>query len=317
MTDSDTCTTSTTYTIDSLEGSVVKGEKATECVIKKMNTKSKEFIEYIKSKNNIITNASRTDGYGEQVKAVLYTIAFSDFFGFDFVYTPIKKIEHFDNNPETLNKIEKMSGFIDHYEIDKLGLQRNGHDVKGEGVVGYDDSGRIDNFCHLNMNLFLDNPKIEEARFAFKKNKKYTDYFDPSICNAAIHIRRSNVFDTTRGWHNKLLEYQIQLYIDEYYIKLINMFLHDNDVILHIYSQELDEDKYRKCINECNKIVFHLHEELYKTFPSMVFSDILITGASTLSYSAALLRSKEQKTIYLKYFHPPLEHWDVIDKGSN
>lgn len=288
-----------------------ENEKVYELVNKKIN----EYLDYIKSKNNVMTNPRRSDGFGEHVKCILYSIAFAKHFNFDFVYTPMEEIEHFDNNPETISKIENILGFIDNYPLNKLDLQRKCED----------DSGRIADFIHKNTNtvtnstnasIFTDNPKIDEARNIFIKNKKYSDYFDNSFYNIAIHIRRANTFDTTRGYHNKLLDYQMRLYTDEYYIKLINTLnIEPCNSLIHIYSQELDKDKYIKGILK-NNIVFHLNEELCTTFPAMVFSDLLITGASTLGYSAGLLRVKEQPTYYHIYLHPPLDHWVAVDSNT-
>ena len=81
---------------------------------------------------------------------------------------------------------------------------------------------------------------------------------------------------------------------------------YDKDLLFHIYSQNdiSDYDTFDK-----TNIMFHLNENLFDTFIGLVASDILITSASSLSYSAAILSDGE---IYYKpFWHTPGNKWII------
>ena len=66
----------------------------------------------------ITNNTLVHDGFGENVKIVLYTMMYAEFHGMQFVYTPFKHLEHNDeNDPDFLAKKEKILGFIDYFPL--------------------------------------------------------------------------------------------------------------------------------------------------------------------------------------------------------
>jgi hypothetical protein len=150
----------------------------------------------------------------------------------------------------------------------------------------------------------------------FRKNKNYEDYFDKNYTNIAIHIRRGNVWDERAfkldgRTYNQLLEYQKSLYPDLFYLKFIPFLLnHYTNSKIHIFSQDIDINNYEIFKNN-DKIIFYLHESIELTFPKMVLADVLVTGPSTFSWSAGLLR--ESNTIYLPYIHPRFSPWSTIE----
>ena len=56
-------------------------------------------------------------------------------------------------------------------------------------------------------------------------------------------------------------------------------------------------------------VIFHLDEDICKTFIELVGADILVTSPSSLSYVAALISDGE---IYFKQFwHKPKSDWII------
>jgi hypothetical protein len=274
-------------------------------------------FEFLKNsvKEGIITNPGRADGLGEQVKNILFSIIFAKIHNIKFVYTPIKAIEHnYDNDPSFIKDIEDMLGFIHDYPIDHNGIQRS------EG----DDTGDLQNYFNRNidmLSLFTEYSNVVEM---IRKRHKYSDYFDNSFFNVAIHIRRPNPHDTKnydKNYTNTLLNFQQKKYKDEFYISFLEKLYNDyyandnNDsknpkksLKIHVYSQDLDQEYYNKMLSPevKNCVVYHIYEKITITFVSMILADLLVTGASTLSYTAALI--KEKNVLFLDYtpYHPPM-----------
>ena len=81
----------------------------------------------------------------------------------------------------------------------------------------------------------------------------------------------------------------------------------NTDIKIHIFSQgNINLFKYFNS----EKIIFHLNETIEKTFLLFCFADILVTSASSFSYTAALLNNNE--IYYTKFWHPPLKNWNII-----
>lgn len=285
-----------------------------EKIDKYMN--NEEHIYYISSKIGAITNPLRSDGLGEQVKGIIFTILFAKIFNFEFYYTPIKSMEHnIDNTSKFIKDIEESLGFINNYPINTFkNLQREQR---------IDDSGRITDFFLLNIHLFKNNEYFEEIKKIFKNKKKYSDYFSRDK-NIAIHIRRSNFCDTHQrlddGTYldilrdNQLLKFQMSLYDDEFYIKLINKVLKKYpDYMIHIYTQDINLFNYKSFLDN-KSIKFHINEDLLNSFYSMIFADILIIGPSNFSYVAAIL--SDNLVYYLHYCLKPLPDWIILNKEN-
>lgn len=223
----------------------------------------------------MLTNYVRKAGFGNNLLTILYTIAYCKLNNLEFQYTPILESEHTNPiNLDIFNIYPKSREKCDEKTYQKIMKYMNEN---------------IDIFPNLSFYKSLNN-NIEPA---------------PQI---AIHIRRNNDFDRNLSLGAKMyVNRAINLYPDRFYIKLIDQLMieYPNHNI-HIYSQDLDLNNYKKY----NNIVFHLNEPLIDTFNDMLNADILVTGASSLSYCAGLLRKK--RTIYLKYYYKPLKHWIII-----
>lgn len=260
------------------------------------------FLDY--SKNyKFMTNPYRNTGMGEVFKILFFTIYISESYNIPFKYTMHTFTDHNYND----NFIER---FWSNTNLKILFEHNTDLKIQRQWWIA-DDNGYIDNCTTKNISNLDNSTLINKYRKIFRYNKKFSCNND--CFNIAIHIRRSNSFDTRNGINsNELLTFVLSLYPDEFYINLIKHFyenyskIHKN-IKIHIYSQDLNKNIY-----DMDYIVFHLDEDPINSFNDMVLSDVLVTGASNFSYSAALLRNKSQKTYYLEYLNFPLNSWIKI-----
>ena len=56
-----------------------------------------------------------------------------------------------------------------------------------------------------------------------------------------------------------------------------------------------------------NDVIFHLNEDIGKTFTGLVSADILVISPSSFSYTAALISDGE--IYYKKFWHKPKSNW--------
>ena len=269
-----------------------------------INPDCSKILNKARENGNIITSNTRIDGFGEQYKLILFTILFAEYHNLKFVFSPVQSNEHnYTNSPTYLKEIDNNMGIKDLFE-------------ENTSIIQDKDEGRISDFCYANLNTLVKLPIMDKIKINFKKNKKYEDYFDNKYYNIAIHIRRGNVQDCSfepinqRFIPNKLLKLQIDLYPDDFYIKLIKNIINSNKdrkIKIHIYSQDLNKTNYEAFDNY---IEYHLNEDINKTFNSMVFADTLFMGPSTFSYLAGFFR--ERCTIFLEYYHLAIPGWTCI-----
>lgn len=107
--------------------------------------------------------------------------------------------------------------------------------------------------------------------------------------NIALHIRRDDAINFPQRWVS-----------DEYYLNIIDIIEKNlfKDYNLTIYTQKnnFNFNKFEKY-----NVIYDEITEDYDTFVDMVFSDILIMGRSSFSYSAALLN--KNMVLYPKNFY--------------
>jgi hypothetical protein len=127
----------------------------------------------------------------------------------------------------------------------------------------------------------------------------------------AVHIRRPNCDDTRPNGGEE--------YTNEYYIKSLltirETYLKDNADIkfqYHIYSQG-HEDKFADFTNHeiiGRDVMLHVNDSNEDTYLGMTLSDILITSASSYSYSAAFFCDGD--IYYTKFWHKPCSWWKLL-----
>lgn len=240
----------------------------------------------------------RSDGFGAQFLTIIYAAAVCNQHKLDFVYKPIKRMEHnYDNDPDFLNKVDNLINFKDNYiNYDNLSQ------VEKEEVVYISLWGAIE-LVKSNYDLYLgkENMKLIKKYFFENKNKNFygNDYF-----NVAVHIRRKNCVD----WRN-----EGSITPDSYYLGIINKIREkhsDKKLLFHIYSQG-DINNFKDYLN--NDTVLHVNENLFDSFIGLASADVLVMSCSDFSFSAAILSNSEE--IYFLYeswyLHKPLSNWII------
>jgi hypothetical protein len=133
----------------------------------------------------------------------------------------------------------------------------------------------------------------------------------PYSHHLAVHIRRPNCDDTRpNGGEEYTNEYYIQTLL-----KIRNTYYgydSNNRIQYHIYSQG-DVDKFANIINHNIlgiDVMLHLNEPTEDTFIGMTVADILVTSASSYSYTAAFLCDGD--IYYTEFWHKPCSWWNKI-----
>jgi hypothetical protein len=127
----------------------------------------------------------------------------------------------------------------------------------------------------------------------------------------AAHIRRPNCDDTRPNGGEE--------YANEYYIRSLltirDTYLKGNADIriqFHIYSQG-SEDKFTEFTSHNiigRDVILHLNDSNEDTYLGMTLADILITSASSYSYSAAFFCDGD--IYYTKFWHTPCSWWKTL-----
>ena len=84
--------------------------------------------------------------------------------------------------------------------------------------------------------------------------------------------------------------------------------------MIHIYSQGVAEKFAGFLANQYfgKDIVLHLNDTIEHTYLGMAAADILITSASSFSYSAAFFSDGD--IFYTQFWHKPCSWWNIIEK---
>jgi hypothetical protein len=253
------------------------------------------------------TNQLRGDGFGAQYQSLIYCILYAEVHcKGEFIYTKPNLESIYGNDAEKYEAIMNISksyksstGFEDN--IETLEFQKTRGVIEG------------------NLDYFLNSETMKKLIFLFKQNKN-VDIYDKNFKNIAIHIRRpslhqniDNISEHKEGWDkttmtiNELTNATKRFSPDSYYLNIINTIKTNNKSKknrFHIISEGKLEDfaNFNELNDEDNEIIFHLNEEVEKSFILMVMSDILTISCSSFSYTAALLN--ENKVIH----HPDFWH---------
>jgi len=192
---------------------------------------------------------------------------------------------NYDDDPDFLNKMEDLMNikpyFIHRGDERIIDAHLTVCDMTAKYVVDKDVDG------------YATNESLQKIKDMFWANKN-KHVFTNGKTNVAVHIRRPNCHDTRIQGSDTP---------DQYYLNVIQRIRNehaDKDLLFHIYSQGNMEQF------ECYKAddtVFHLNEDLSRTFIEFVAADILVTSFSSFSYIAAYLN--EGIVYYHDFWHPP------------
>ena len=235
------------------------------------------------------TVIERSDGFGAQFQTMICCILIVENDGDKYVHMPIKMMEHnYDNDSNFISNAENCMNLINNYDC-----------INDNINVNILDIWSIINKFESNINYYLNSESLKNIKRCFWKNKN-KNFFNNDKINIGVHIRRPNSNDNRIEGTDTPLQYYFDV------INRIKQKYYDKDLLFHIYSQNdiSDYDTFDK-----TNIMFHLNENLFDTFIGLVASDILITSASSLSYSAAILSDGE---IYYKpFWHTPGNKWII------
>jgi hypothetical protein len=124
-----------------------------------------------------------------------------------------------------------------------------------------------------------------------KQDRK--DPFNNDKINIAVHFRRYNKADG-------ISFYDRNVYNSRY----------DGKEYYHEESKDNIEEYFK-----ADDVEFHIDTNICDSFIEMVAADILVTSASSLSYSARLLN--KGIVYYCPFWHQPLPHWIVVNKDND
>lgn len=256
-----------------------------------------------------ITNLiNPNDGFGENYKTIMMSIAYAEYNKCNFVYSPLINLCHnYDEDPNFDNSKEEM-----------INLQ--GCFPKPSEKSYIISKPNLLNFFDNNLSFFegSETIKLLKKQFKDKNTNPYLDTPYENTFNIAIHIRRPNAFDKSfySDPSNQDKEYIKLAGLDvpiDFYILLIKQLLSLNPYsIVHVYSQLTNNEKefeIYKSLSE-DRVVLHIDEELNKTFRSMVYANVFLMSPSSLSYTAAIL--SDNTVYYIPYCSPPLSNWNIV-----
>ena len=139
--------------------------------------------------------------------------------------------------------------------------------------------------------------------------------YNKNKINIAIHIRVFNDYDNICENVNSYISSDINSSIRYYYTFemyekiIINLKKEYPNSDIHIFSQEKYFDIKFKKLRDIKDVIIHFDDlDLFDVFHHLCKADVLVTGLSSFSVSAALYN--KNKIIYLKFNSPPyLKSW--------
>jgi hypothetical protein len=270
-------------------------------------------------------------GLGNCIQQIISIISLCKKNNIEFVYNPILKIDHINNN-EYIKLIE------DYFQIKNN--FKNINDIQYDEIINTDDTFSLsminDYICidknilfYINQAYFLIDPVFRENKKdllltdelwneiktynygmnILKNVKKNIDlpYYNNEKTNIAIHIRRGDV--------SKYTSTDRYIPFDNYYniIEILN--LKYNNSCFFIFS-EITNDKVefdefiKNNINRGIDINLLADIDVLTTLEYMIKADVFVMSKSSLSYVAALYN--ENKVLYIDFWHTKMPHWETI-----
>ncbi len=239
--------------------------------------------------------SNQIDGFGAQYQRIIeYYIVVVCKYGINSIhYTPITYLEHnYNNSNKFIDNIENLINLKENIHLVEQNIK---YTQIGFGIICKEFEENIDYYCQSDPMNFIKKCFWENKdRNVFKNNK----------INIAVHIRRGNIHDKGKAGARITTP-------NEYYLNIMNGIRnkykeHDKELQFHIYSQG---EMNNFAILQKEDVIFHLDEDICKTFTELVAADILLTSPSSLSYVAALISDGE--IYYKQFWHKPRSNWII------
>jgi len=266
------------------------------------------------------------DGFGAQFQRFIWTCIYAEECeDTQFIYRTPKKMAHnYNDDPQFIAKLETLMNMKPHYiNYDDIIAQnaeyasagRHGDVVQVITPDFYD----IFNYVERNIDVCMKSKSMARIKENYWRNKDRpserarvfgrADYTH----HLAAHIRRPNCDDTRpNGGEEYTNAYYLHsfLTIREKYLKENN----NTRIQFHIYSQGTD-DKFVDVMTHDiigKDVVLHLNDSNEDTYLGMTLADILVTSASSYSYSAAFFCDGD--IYYTEFWHKPCSWWNKLEK---
>lgn len=261
------------------------------------------------------TYRPQTDGMGGQYQRIVGIIALANYYGAEYVHTPITEMEHIGDK-SYLPVIENYFRIKDHWkpvtayqydevyqmdEVDEtmiLKLKQKYHPQK--------------NHKNILVNIFLPRRIIDrrpelylpiQSTLRSIKEQRLLPFYDEHKTNIAIHIRRGDVSQSENAFRYTSIDYFKR--VVEYFLKNVQ------NPNICIFTE----------ITEANKNEFHEFQEkqypntrimadadVITTFDHLTQANILVMCKSSFSYLAGLYNPNQ--VIYVdNFWHAPLPNW--------
>lgn len=243
----------------------------------------------------MITNNIYGDGFGENFKFIIFSMMYAEYNKMEFHYTPLNnKIEHnYDNDPEFIDKKEKLINIKNHFPIIKQNIK-----------YSKPDRFELLHFFENNTEFCANSNTLKKLKSIFYEVN--INNFDNDYINIAIHIRRMNQLDISRKECEIIPGTDVPNILYEDIINQFRKKIKFKKIKFHIYSQGEEKD-----FSFEDDVILHLNESIEKTFIDFVYSDILIVAPSSFSYSAGLLSNNV--VFIIKNADTPLPYWKTIE----
>lgn len=243
----------------------------------------------------LLTNDLRYDGFGAQYQSIIWSILLAELKGDTFLYSDIREMDNpTSNTKKFIEDAVSTMNIKGHYpEVTSVGKTPI---YAPKWPYFY---GEIEN----DMDKYHTSESFEKIKSLYFQGK--VSPFDATFLNVAVHVRRSLSQDTRKEGTDTS---------DLYYLSVMA-------AIQQMYSQKGKPIKfhiYSTCSSDMFKeytmfpIELHLEDDTFQSFNGMVFADVLVTSASSMSYVAGLLSTGT--VVYKPFWHPPRKHWLIVDE---
>lgn len=258
-----------------------------------------------KGKKRLITCSGREDGAGAQISAAVSTILYARHFGYDYVHTPLTNVAHFQDGQDPKKWAADWERFFSlgdgeppaklHDSLEQHYLRRP-HRWRPK-------AGKL-NFVH-HCHKVTDRQAELWSAYRPELRRKFTVHPKPptSTCpegvrKIGVHIRRGDVrsdnqFTSRFTPNRRILEV----------LSRITKALGNESYEVHIYSQSGSDLSDFDAIEP----VWHLDEDPFVTFNSLVNCDILLPAISSFSWLAGLISTG--RVVQDEFWHPPMPDW--------
>jgi hypothetical protein len=275
-------------------------------------TKSKKYI----------SSLPFDDGFGAQYQRFIWTCIYAEEYeDAVFVYkSPIKIAHNYTADPRFIEQMENIMNMKPHYTNHKDICCETGvtiitpdfYDVFNYVEKNIDECMKSKSMTRIKEHYWEIKNRSDERQRLFRIiSSSSADVYTHHL---ALHIRRPNCDDTRPNSGGE--------YTNDYYIqtllKIRGTYLKydaNNKIQFHIYSQGKPENFTDICGHPIigKDIMTHLDDNTEDTFVGMTVADILVTSASSYSYTAAFLSDGD--IYYTDFWHKPCSWWNKLDKS--